>query len=199
MNMITKAMSALLVLFGAVTSLQAQVSADADGKLKQLERISNAIDFGGIMEMKFREGVEDGSKQNAAMLTDEMMDHFVESVIDRFDMDEFLETVALPVLDPYFSLEELEMIADFVESDLGTRLATSAIEGNKTDFEDLMANGEVSEEDGMKMMQLMIRLSSKKSLLEDGKLGKEFETAAAAYGEAIVIDVMTEMMEEYAE
>ncbi|MCB0710888.1 MAG: hypothetical protein KDD67_01010 [Ignavibacteriae bacterium] len=198
-NLMTTTLIALLLALGVTTTTQAQTDADATAKLKQLKRMAESVNLGALMEGKFREGVEGSMTENKGMFSDEVMAEFVENVIDRFDIDEFLETVALPVLDPYFTSDELSLVADFVETDLGQRLITSAMNGKKEDFNTLLENGEVSEEDGMKLMQFAIRFASKKSLLDNGTLGKEFETAAAAYGESIVIDVMTEMMEKYSE
>lgn len=198
MNLVTKTLLTLLVAAGAVTTLQGQTDATTSAKLKELKRVADAIDLNDLMEEKFREGMEVSMAENK-MFSDEVMEEFVENVIDRFDVDEFLETVALPVLDPHFTTDELKLVADFVETDLGTRLITSAMSGKKENFEELVANGEVSEEDGMKLMQFFMRFASKKELFEKGTLAKEFETAAAAYGEMIVIDVMSEMMEGYAE
>ena len=97
---------------------------------------------------------------------------------------------------------EFSLSRKFVQ-EMATRMGISeestTQDGKKEDFNTLLENGEVSEEDGMKLMQFAIRFASKKSLLDNGTLGKEFETAAAAYGESIVIDVMTEMMEKYSE
>ncbi len=198
MNLVTKTLLTLFVAAGAVTTLQGQTDATASAKLKELKRVADAINLNDLMEEKFREGIETSMAENK-MFSDEVMEEFVENVIDRFDVDEFLETVALPVLDPHFTTDELKLVADFVETDLGTRLITSAMSGKKENFEELVANGEVSEEDGMKLMQFFMRFASKKELLEKGTLAKEFETAAAAYGEMIVIDVVSEMMEGYAE
>ena len=198
MNLVTKTLLTLFVAAGAVTTLQGQTDATASAKLKELKRVADAINLNDLMEEKFREGIETSMAENK-MFSDEVMEEFVENVIDRFDVDEFLETVARPVLDPHFTTDELKLVADFVETDLGTRLITSAMSGKKENFEELVANGEVSEEDGMKLMQFFMRFASKKELLEKGTLAKEFETAAAAYGEMIVIDVVSEMMEGYDE
>ncbi|MCE2503359.1 MAG: hypothetical protein J4G05_04775 [Chlorobi bacterium] len=199
MNMALKALLILGIAVGLAIPLSAQTDQASDhsaAKLEQLKKMADAVNLKAMLEVKFREGIAESIAENDTPFSDELVEEFVENVVARFDLDEFLEEVALPVLDEHFTLDEFELIADFIESDLGKRLVSSAMEGKEEDLQDLLANGEVSEEDGMKLMQIAIRLGPKKSLLENGKIGKEFETAAKAYGEAIVLDVMTEMMEE---
>ena len=202
MTTMTLMVAALFMVLtgGEVATAQTDASsADAAAKLKQLKRMADAIELSDIMEQKFREGVSQSMTDGNSMFSEEMMKEFAENVVERFNMDEFLETVALPVLDPYFTTDELTLVADFIETDLGTELISSAMEGKASDPQALLTSGDFSEEDGMKMMQLWMRLSSKKALLEKGDIGQKFQAAAAAYGESIAIDVMTEMMEEYSE
>lgn len=205
MKRVTGLMLILLlgVLVSTTTHAQEGVAPAIDAaKMTQIERIATAANLKEIMVDKFTEAMEESMTESASEdggLPDDFGQAFVEAFTERFNPDDFLRQVVAPVLDEHFTLSELTLVADFVESDLGQKLIQSKLTNEEADMEKMLASGEISEEDGAKLMQLVIRLGKKKALLEDGTLAAEIEERARVFGEALAMEIISDMMEDYME
>lgn len=207
MKRITGLVFLCLVAAGVNLSLRGQGSdilvedAPADpAQIAQINRLIKVTNLGELMTEKFMNGMEEGMKEmgeGGNGLPKEFRTEFFQKFSERFDADAFINQVIVPVLATNFTTEELTMVADLLESDLGNKLLTSKLNGEELDIQAMLDSGEISEEDGMKLMQVFLRLG-KKSLLEDGTLSKEIETRATAYGQNLAMEIVTTMMETYA-
>lgn len=171
-------------------------------QMAQINRLAKSTNLHELVAAKFKEGMEEGMSEmdgTSNGMPEEFGMMFIEKFNERFDPQEFLEQVIAPVLANNFTTEELTMVADFLESDFGNKLVTSKLSGEEMDVQAMLESGEISEEDGMKMMQLLVRLGKKKSLLEDGSLSQEIEARAGAYGQNLAMEIISEMMESYME
>ncbi len=184
---------------------QQSVTDDAEvepAKMTQIDRLARATNMHEMIADKFREGLEEEMGNMDASeggMPEEFGATFIEKFSERFDSHVFLQQVIAPVLASHFTAEELKMVADLVESDLGKQLIAAKMGGEELDMEAMVESGEVSEEDGMKLMQIYLRLGKKKSLFDDGTLSSEIEQRAAVYGQNLAMEIVAEMMEEYME
>ena len=178
----------------AGTNLFAQEKVD-EAKMKQLQRMADAMNLEEALLSKFSEAMEEGmGDEQSGMLPDGFSEMFMVKMAEKFNAEDFLREVIAPVADEYFTLEEITMIADFVESDLGQGLITAKMNGEDFDFEEQLKSGDVAEEDAMKAMQIFVRLGARKDDFAD--VGQQIETRAQRYGERIAMETISEMMEE---
>ncbi len=185
----------------AGTNLYAQKSTDVNTdkqKMAQLERMADAIDLEGLILDKFAEGMEEGMGDMGAQgLPDDFGQVFLEKMTENFVVDEFLTEVIAPVLNEYFTLDDMKLVADFVESDLGRELITAKMNDEEFDVQAKLKSGEVEEADAVKAMQLFVRFGARQD--EFAKIGAEIEVRATQYGERIAMETISEMMEDYME
>lgn len=178
----------------AGTSLFAQEKVN-EAKMEQLQRMADAINLQDALLSKFSEAMEEGmGDEESGMLPDGFSEMFMKKLAQKFNADDFLREVIAPVADEHFSLEEITLIADFIESDLGQGLITAKMNGEDFDFEEQLQSGDVAEEDAMKAMQIFVRLGARKD--DFANVGEQIETRARSYGERIAMEVISEMMED---
>ena len=68
------------------------------------------------------------------------MDMFAERVIENINTDDVITDVIAPVLDEYFTVKELTLLADFAEMPIAQKLVTSALNDEKIDMEAMMVS-----------------------------------------------------------
>lgn len=207
MKRLTGLVSLVLLAAGLNFPLYAQQSVTDDAevepaKMTQIDRLARATNLHEMIADNFREGLEEemgDADASEGGMPEEFSAMFIEKFSERFDSHVFLQQVIAPVLAGHFTVEELTMVADLVESDLGKQLIAAKMSGEEVDMDAMVESGEVSEEDGMKLMQIYLKLGKKKSLFDDGTLSNEIEQRAAAYGQNLAMEIIAEMMESYME
>lgn len=202
MTTMTRVMMTALVALLSGTALFAQTPSKSgkkvdQAKLDEINRVADLLNFEDLMQAKFEEAFDAGMENNleqSGLEGDDVMGQFIERFRERFQPGEFIEEVVAPVVDQYLTLEDLKLIGDFIESDLGNQVVSSLISGEEFDFEGEMQSGNVSEEDAMKAMQLFYRFNAKQN--DFSAMGEEIGEGAQVYGQRLAMEVITDMLAE---
>ena len=187
------------VLCGIVAmELHAQDGSVDKEKMAQIDRMAQAINLEKLILDKFAESMGEGmSDAEAEGLPDDFTEVFIRQVTERFQVDEFVEEVIAPVLDEHFSLEDMKLVADFLDSDFGKELIAAKLNDEEYDVQSKLRSGDVEEADAVKAMQLFVRFGSRQDDLAN--IGSEIEERAQIYGERIAMEVVSDMMDDYME
>lgn len=190
---LTTCTMALTALIG--TSASAQSDAETSEKIVQLQRMAKAINLHDIMVSKFSEEIEKSAATNDHSLPEGAMELFTERVIASINTDDVITDVLVPVLDEYFTVKELTMIADFAEMPIAQTLVSSALNGKEVDMEAMMTSDELGEEEMLKLLQIYQTFNKKKDLLAKSDIGEKLNQAFEVYGQTLAMEVIGEMME----
>ena len=195
----------MLTLVGLFTTapLFAQESdpaSDPATKLDQMNRIVTALGLEEMMVEQVEEKLVENVDNNEDMpLPDAAKEDLRDILVSSFSMEEFLRDAILPVVDRHFSVEELTVMADFMESEIGQRFMEAKKNNQDIDVMAEMADGTISREDGMQLMQVFMTIGPKLQQLENGTLGEELETAMKAWGEQYFMGIVADMLHTTAE
>jgi hypothetical protein len=208
-NRLLIALLSLLLLGSAVAVAQTENPDEAssgtkaienlDQKREQMVRIADAIEFENLFLGKMKESLASEMGGTDSTFKSQFGQKLGERIVEVFDFDEFVDQVVVPVLGPRFTVDELSAIADFLETDLGNSIVSSAMAGESPDVQSMLMSGEVSEEDAQTMMALVVKLGPKKQALMNGDLGHDFEQAVRTYGESLAMKVVGGMMMDSSE
>jgi hypothetical protein len=180
---------ALMALMG--TAATAQTEVESADKIVQLKRMANAINLRDIMVAKFSEEIKKAASENAEALPD----GFAERVIENINTDDVITDVIAPVLEEYFTVKELTLLADFAEMPIAQKLVTSALNDEKIDVEKMMTGDALSEKETEKLIQIFMTFNKKKDVFAKSNIGEKLNAAFEAYGQTLALEVMGEMME----
>ena len=193
--------SLLVALFCGVASTAAYAQGGKDSKVNAekmalIERMVESVGLGDIIIAMFTESMqaEMGGEEEQG-LPEGFNEVFIERITSYFNVQDFVEEAVAPVLNKYFSIEDLKLGADFLDSDLGKELIASKLNDQEFDFEEKLQSGDVDEVDAMKAMQLIVRFGPRKDELAN--IGKEIEVHARRYGERIGMEAAADVMQDY--
>ncbi len=195
----------MLTLVGLFTSapLFAQESdpaSDPATKLEQMNRIVVSLGLEEMMIEKVEEKLVENVDNNQDIpLPDAAKEDLRDILVSSFSMEEFLGEAIFPVIDRHFSVEELTVMADFMESEIGQRFMEAKKNDVEIDVMAEMADGTISREDGMQLMQVFMAIGPKIQELESGTLGEELEASMKAWGEQYFIGIVADMLHTTAE
>jgi len=183
---------------GAESAAESTAKVD-EAKLAQLDRIAESLGLEDLLRTKIEEVAREGMAQEAEAngFDEELKDDFMKRLGERITAHDFIRQVIAPVVDDQFSVEDLGMIADFIDSDLGNDVIQSMMDGEEYDFQGSLEAGEISEEEAAQAMKLFVRFSKRQNALMG--LGEKISARAETYGQRIAMEVFTDMMMNDAE